>query len=216
MGEPPTYDLLRPRRALLGALAALVVAAALSACGTSTSTSVSPQSTEASLLRESDISRFPAGSVERAFFEYWSSLQFRSWAEVAAYYDPRFRAFVGTANVIAAKKLNASTYPLLDPKIVRVSNSNGDTTVSYTLRLPEGTKELDSITWRKENGNWQIIYDSHLDSDLSQLFQNRVEIETNGSVASDKPPSAKAAKAAEEGAELQARFLQQELKKRTP
>ena len=201
------------RRVALAVLVAAISVAAIPACGTSTS-DPSPSVAPDNLLTPSDLSQYPAGSLKNVFLNYWSDLQFRSWANAVAYYDPAFRDFVGTATVIGAKKLNGTTYPLLKPTIVRTGASNGETTIYYTLRLPDGTKELNSMTWRKEGGNWQILYDSRLDAELAQVEQNRVEIEKNGSLPTDpnQGPSPAAAKAGSEASELQAHFRQQELK----
>jgi len=200
------------RRAALAFLIGLIVALALSACGSSTSQRVSSGSEPNNILTPAELTNYPAGSVQNAFVNFWSGLQFRSWADAAAFYDPSFRDFIGTASLIGAKKQNGPTYPLLKPAIVRVGESNGETTVYYTLRLADGTKELNSMTWRNEDGNWQIVYDSRLDSELAQLEQNRVEIEKNGSLPEvGESASPAAAKAGNEASQLQARFRQQEL-----
>jgi hypothetical protein len=197
----------------LVALGALIAALIFSACGSSSSESAASAEPN-NLLAPSELTHFPPGSVQRAFLNFWSDLQFQSWADAVAYYDPGFRDFVGTAAVIGAKKLNGSNYPLLKPEIARVGNGRGETTVYYTLRLADGSKELASVTWRKEGGNWQIVYDSRLNSELAQLEQDRVEIEKNGSLPTDpnQPPSPAAARAANGASELQARFRQQDLR----
>ena len=189
-----------------------------SGCGTSSPPPPSSSQQAANLLQASDLSRHPAGSVERNFLEYWSSLQFQSWADVAAYYDPRFRDYVGTALVIGAKKLNGSLYPLLDPKIVRATSEDGETTLNYTLQMADGSRELNSITWRRDDGNWQIVYDSRLDAELQQLAQNRAEIDRVGALPTDpsQPASPRAVRAGSEAAQLQARFLQEELETEAP
>ncbi len=193
-------------------MAALMFAVAVSACGSSDS---QPEISSApdNLLKPAQISEYPQGSVEQAFLEFWSSLQFQSWAEAASYYHPEFRDFVGTASVIGAKKLNGSTYPLLKPVIARVGEHDGETTIFYALRLPDGSKELNSITWRRNDGSWQIIYDSRLDPELHQFAQNQVELEENGSLSTDpsEGPSAQAAKAGINAANLQAEFRAREL-----
>ena len=166
---------------------------------------------EPSLLSEAELSKYPEGSVEQAFFEYWSNLQYQSWADVAAYYDPRFRDYIGTSKVIGAKKLGASSYPLLKPKVVRVSSAHGTTTIYYTLVLPEGTKELGSITWRKDGGNWEIIYDSRLDAELSQAASALAEAKTGSIPTEATPASPEALRAGKEAEQLQAQFLQEEL-----
>jgi len=152
--------------------------------------------------------------VQQAFLSFWSDLQFRSWADAAAYYEPAFRQFVGTLKIIGAKRINSSSYPLLKPEIQRIGTRTGETTVYYAVRLPEGTKELDSITWRRQGGNWQISYDSRLDTELNQLEENRVETEKHGKLPTNpEKVSSAATKAGNEGAELQARYGQRALKK---
>lgn len=158
--------------------------------------------------------KFPPRSVERAFIEYWSDLQFQAWAGVVSYFDPTFREFVGTADIIAGKKLNASSYPELKPEEVEVRDGpESTTTVYYSLRFLDGTKELDSTTWRKVDGNWQIIYESRLDAELSQHAANEAEIGLNGVLPTDpnQTLSPAATRADNAAGQLQARFLQQEL-----
>lgn len=196
----------------------LAVVALAAGCGSSSSPSPTPASgAEDQLLTAAEIRKEPAGSVERSFLDYWSSLQFRSWADAAAYYHPRFRDFVGTASVIGAKKLNSSIYPLVKPEIVRIESAGGDATISYTLALPEGIKELDSITWRKSGGSWQIIYDSRLDAELGQLATSQAEVKDSGTLPSGSTPlSPEAVRAGNVAEEKQARFLQEELKTKSP
>lgn len=149
--------------------------------------------------------------MKHAFLEYWSALQFQSWAEVASYYNPSFRAFVGTASIIGAKKVNAPSYPDLKPSIVGFTRRRGLTTIKYTLQFIDGTKELTSVSWRKVGGNWQIVYDSRLDAELSQYAENRVEIEQNGVLPTEADQiSPEAIQAGSVAAQSQAHFLRQE------
>ena len=113
--------------------------------------------------------------------------------------------------MIAAKKINTTSFPLLKPTIVKVNTSRGDTTVYYTLRLQDGTKELASMAWRREGGNWQIIYDSRLDAELAQLAQDQV-LAKDGSLTTTParlPPAA--VRAGDAAAQVQAHFLQEAL-----
>ncbi len=148
--------------------------------------------------------------------EFWSDLQYQSWPNVVAYYDPHFRAYVGTTNLVGAKKLSASSFPRLKPQIVRVSTSRGETTVYYTLRLEDGSKELASSTWRQEGGNWQIIYESRLDAELSQLAQNQVMAKSGSTPSASSHPTPAAVRAGNAAAQVQAHFLQDELKTTPP
>lgn len=187
----------------------MILAIGVSACGSSEpAASLAPNN----VLETADITRYPQGSVERAFTEFWSGLQFRSWADVASFYDPAFRDAVGTAVVIGAKKVEAPSYPMLKPSIVRLKESPEETTLYYAVRLPDGRKDLSSITWRENDGNWQIVYDSRLDPELSQLAQNRVELKTAGVLPAEASDvSAQALRAADAAGRIQARFLEQEL-----
>jgi hypothetical protein len=193
-------------------LTALAVAATVSACGTSASgpsTTLAPSN----LVDHAELVKYPDGSVDRTFLEYWSNLQFHSWADVAAYYDPSFRDFIGTTKVINAKKVGATFYPFLKPEIIRVSSSRGVTTVYYSVRLEDGSKELASISWRKVGGNWQIVYDSRLDAELGQLAQEKTQLTEpgTGTAESTQPVSKEALRASKEAAQLQSQFLEHEL-----
>jgi hypothetical protein len=204
-------------RRLLLCLATGVLALLAAGCGSSSTSAPAPAAASENLLSSKEIAKYPPDSVQRSFLNYWSDLQYRSWADAAAYYDPRFRNFVGTASVIGAKKGAASVFPLVKPQIERVNSAGGNTTVYYTLVLPEGTKELDSITWVKKGGNWQIIYDSRLDSELGQLATNQAEVKKTGSVPTGAGPASPEAVRAGKAAESeQARFLQEQLKTSAP
>jgi len=148
--------------------------------------------------------------------EFWSNLQFQSWPNVVANYDPHFRAYVGTTSLIGAKKLSASSFPRLKPQIVRVSTSRGETTVYYTLRLEDGSRELASTTWRQEGGNWQMIYDSRLDAELNQLAQDQVMAKSGSTTPTSARPTPAAVKAGNAAAQVQAHFLQDELRTTPP
>jgi hypothetical protein len=196
---------------------ALAFAVLAVGCGSSSTSAPAPSSSTDNLLSGEEISKEPSGSVERSFLGYWSSLQFRSWADAAAYYDPGFRDYIGTASVIGAKKVSSSVYPLVKPKIERLSSDGANTTIFYTLLLPDGTKELNSITWRKNGGNWQIVYDSRLDTELGQLATNQAEVKKTGALPSGTgPASPEAVRAGKAAEQEQARFLEEELNTNAP
>ena len=201
---------------LIGTAAVSASLLAASGCGGG---SDSNQATEArNLISTKEIETSPAGSPERAFLSFWSDLQYQSWAEAATYYSPALREFIGTAELIGAKKVDASLFPLIKPTVLDATESARDTTVRYSILLPEGTKELGSTTWRKEGGNWEMIYDSRLDPELNQFARNQVEIEEDGALSTDatEAPSAAAAQAGVEASHLQAEFLETALRKEKP
>jgi hypothetical protein len=202
----------RRRRLIVVGAFAIVLCFSLSSCGGDSTTK--PQAY--SVLTASELEKFPAGSAEDAFLGFWSALQFQAWADVASYYAPSFRDFIGIASLIEAKKINGSAYPLLKPVILGTNETENDTrTIDYSLYLPDGTLELASTTWREVDGNWQMIYDSRLDPELNQLAHNRVEISETGTTASSAAelPSVAATRAGNRAARLQAEFLEQELKR---
>jgi hypothetical protein len=183
----------------------------VSACGNS---AAGPTHSEppGNLVSQAEVDGYPKGSLEQAFLEYWSALQYQSWAEVASYYSPSLREFVRAASIIGAKRLNGPSYPTLKPSIAEVARHGDLMTVRYTVWLSGGTKELASVTWRKVGGNWQIVYDSRLDAELNQLAQNRVEMTRNGVLPTDLDEvSPEALRAGDAAAQSQARFVQNNL-----
>jgi hypothetical protein len=189
---------------------AWIVVLGISSCGGGSSSE--PQRAPDNLISQAEVERRADGSVQRAFLGYWSDLQFQSWAEVAAYYEPDFRDAVGTAAIIGGKKVNAPSYPQLKPEIARVRERGEFATINYSLRFIDGSKELASVTWRKLDGAWQLIYDSRLDAELRQYTENRVEIEENGVLPTDPADaSPEARRAGEAATRRQARFVEQAL-----
>lgn len=189
--------------------AAWVVILGISSCGDS---SPDTERVPDNLVSQAEVDRQPDRSVQQTFLEYWSDLQYQSWAEVAAYYEPDFRDVVGTAAIIGAKKVNAPSYPLLKPDLVRVRERDDVTTINYSLRFIDGSKELASVTWRKLDGAWQLVYDSRLDAELKQYAENRVEVEENGVLPTDPAAvSPEARQAGEAAARKQAQFAEQAL-----
>lgn len=196
----------------LALVAALVLVFCLAACGSSSDPPDSSATAPNNVVSQAEAEKQSAGSVERAFLEYWSDLQYQSWAEVAAYYEPDFRDSVGTAAIIGGKKINGSSYPQLKPEIVRVRDKGDFTTINYSLQFIDGTKELASVTWRKRAGSWQLVYDSRLDAELRQFAENRVETELNGTLPTDAADiSPQAARAGGAAAQAQARFIEETL-----
>lgn len=192
--------------ALLAATAATLT---LAACG-NVAEGPTPSDPPGNLVSTAEVRKAPAGGVRHAFLEYWSALQFQAWSEAVSYYDPSFRRSIGTASIIAAKKLNAPSYPLLKPAIATVTSYQGVTTVKYSIWSSTGSKELASVSWRKTGGNWQIVYDSRLDAELSQAAMNRVEMKRVGALPADAGEiSPEAGRAGDKAALDQARYVEE-------
>jgi hypothetical protein len=200
-------------QALLGAVLASL---AFAACGNATD---SPSGTDApnNLITRAEVDKAGRGSVDQAFLEYWSALQFQAWTEAVSYFDPSFRRFVGSAAIVSAKKLNGATYPNLKPKIVGITSHGGLTTLRYYVWLPEGAKELAAATWRKVGGNWQMIDESRLNAELNQFGVNEVEIKRTGTLPTDVSEiSPAAAQAGYELSQRPAQFIGQQLDREGP
>ena len=101
---------------------------------------------------------------------------------------------------------------------MRVTSKGGNATINYTLLTPEGITELDSITWRKVGDNWEIVYDSRLDAELGQDASRQAEVKTSGVPPTGESTqlSPEAVRAADAAEDLQAKFLQKELKTSVP
>jgi hypothetical protein len=199
--------------AVVGVMAILAVASGCGNASEGPATAAPP----GNLVSSSEVDAMPAGGVKQAFLEYWSALQFQAWAEATSFYSEAFRDSIGVAAIIGAKKLNAPSYPQLKPALESVADRGGLTTIKYSLRLVDGTRELSSVAWRKEEGNWQIVYDSRLDAELSQLAQNKVELARAGVLPTDiSQVSPAARRAGEKAAQAQARFVERELSLTSP
>ena len=94
------------RRAIQAALAALITVLALSACGSSEASkpTSSSGSEPGNLITAAELKKFPERTVQQAFLNFWSDLQFRAWPMRRLTSNRRFRRFVGTASVIGAKR----------------------------------------------------------------------------------------------------------------
>lgn len=193
----------------VGVLSAL----GLSACGNSAA-APTPATPPNNLITQAEVAKQPEESVQRAFLQYWSALQFQSWAEAVAFYAPAMRESVGTADIIGGKKVNAPSYPELKPEIISTRNSRGTTTIKYTLQFIDGTRELASISWRQEDGNWFIVFDSRLEAELRQYAENSTELEETGALPTEASAASPAAgKAGAEAARAQPESVQAEFER---
>ena len=69
---------------------------------------------------------------------------------------------------------------------------------------PAGELTLSSTSWRRENGQWVIVYDSNLDGALRGWPQSRMQQTT---APSAKDPSAKALEAGLTASEAQSGYV---------
>jgi hypothetical protein len=194
---------LAPRSRVLASLAVtgILTAAATAGCGGS-SDSKQPTTTAPRqvLVGAKDLRRFKRGSVQRAMLDYWSSLQFHAWPQAISFLDPRLRDLLGTERLSRALEAGAGAFQATAPQIVSVQTRGRITTIQYRLRA-EGGDRLESSSWRREGGDWAIVFDSGLNPVL------RVYAQTSIDGNSAAKPSKRAARAAQAVGGLQARFL---------
>ena len=179
---------MRRRAATAGMVAG--VAAVLAACGGSASqtTGSNPDDVLKSnpavkrvLVTPAQISRYPAGSVQRAFFEYWSTLQFQSWLEAVDFYTPGLRRTIGTARLVEGLKVGAPFFRGTRPLLIFVTRRGGQAIVRYVIRDPTFGVVPRSISFRRVRGRWEIVFDSALDALLQTSA--RTEAQAEGTAA---------------------------------
>jgi len=165
-----------------------------------------PQPVSATVLTAKDLAHYKAGSVERAFSEYWSALQFEAWRTAASYYEPTLRTYIGDDLLLPALEGQAGIFLSNRPVISQVEHLNGETLVKYILRDTGKNETTRSMAWRRVQGKWRIVYDAFLDRALAESRQLEVQAQVDP-VA--QKPSPEALRAAGQARRLQSKFWAQ-------
>src|SRR4051794_19666282 len=186
-------------RLLSAALASLLLAVV--GCGGSNDDK-SPELPKQQLIGSKQENRSPAGSPQRALMEYWAALQYKAWAQALSFYDPKLRDYVGSGRVVSALSAQTSAYQISAPNPVREVKRGALSTVYY--KLTSDPRNLESVSWRRIGGRWRIYYNSALDDTL------RANAALNVDGPDKEKPSARAARAGNHAASLQAQFVQRE------
>lgn len=202
---------------LLGGLALVASVLVLGACGGSaddearqvqtTSVIAKNDPVREFMVTEAEIDKAPRGSVERAFLQYWSDLQFQAWAVAARTYEPGLRRFLGVDILIRALSNQGPTYLSTRPDIVSAKTS-GDRAVIRYFRIGNRGATPTSISWiRGDSGRWLITYDALLDQALADSRQ----LETQQAIdpVSQKPIPA-AVRAGNKARKLQSQYVAQQ------
>ena len=157
------------------------------------------------LLPKDGIEKMRVGSVERAFAEYWASLQFQAWPSAIAAYSPQLRDRLGGEGRLSEVfKSQASYYRSAQPRVVRSTSDRGLTTVQYVVTGSDGDRVPRSVIFRRVDGGWEIVFDSYLDQalagDVQTVTQQAIDPKAD-------EPSRTAVKAGEGASRLQSRWL---------
>ena len=164
-----------------------------------------PEQDAIALLPDREITRLRAGSVERAFAEYWAALQFQAWPAAIGSYAPTLRQQLGgEARLAETLKAQASYFRTAKPRVLRSTSDRGLTTVQYVIADSQGAEVPRSVMFRRAGNQWEIVYDSFLDQALASYVQARTQAEIDPTA---DEPSTRAQRAGQNAARLQSRWL---------
>lgn len=206
---------MRPLRPL-SALAVTSCVTILAACGGSASKvgeqlakhSISPKVSPvpAAVVSNAEIAATPVSSPQRAFLNMWSELQWQSWTEAIAHYQPGLVRAIGAARMLQALAFEASLYRTSKPVLHGQTRRHGLVTIRYTLAGAKALVVPSSITWQREAGHWVVYYDPSLDNILRSWAQAQQTSSAPGASA-----SAQVLAAGVKATELQSRYLSRRL-----
>ncbi|HEX8156207.1 MAG TPA: hypothetical protein VF526_02375 [Solirubrobacteraceae bacterium] len=151
-----------------------------------------------------DLRRVPTGSVQRAFYEYWSAMENEEWSVALDYFPPATRRRLKPGLLVVALRIETQT-PLVKPLIRSVRRTGpNQASVRYYVRRTNGSLRPTSMTWRRSGGRWYIAYCSTLDDSYSSAVQEEVQTTIDPKA---KTPSKEALRAAAEARRAQAALL---------
>lgn len=189
-----------PRRRL-AALATVAALLALTGCGGSsdvdtqvvTESIVDPGDLPDVVIDQEDLDRFDPGSVERAFLNYSEALQFGDVAAALEFYDPGLLRAVGERNVTAGLRFGSPIYRSRKPGIFETSETEGGIeTIRYLLQDLSGQRSPYSISWRKRDGEWVIVFNAYLGDSMKTVVQAREQAALDPSAQAVSPEAERA------------------------
>lgn len=176
----------RALRTTISTLAFSLAAAYLSACGGSSADDEARQLNSASIIAknepvrrfmvsEQSIARAPAGSVKRAFLQYWSDLQFQAWRTASQSYAPGLRDAIGDDVLIRALANQGPSYLASKPVISSIKVSGDRALIRYFRVKPDGATPASAEWMQTRDRSWVISFDPLLDPAVAQLRQLEVQ-----------------------------------------
>lgn len=123
------------------------------------------------LVSRAAIEKAPRGSVQRAFLQYWSDLQFQAYDAASFAYEPGLRRLIGDDVLIRALASQGASYRSSRPDIVS-STTNGDRAQVRYFRIGAQDTTPTSSSWTRDGtGRWLITYNPPLDQALADIRQ---------------------------------------------
>lgn len=130
---------------------------------------------ERRLVSSRDLREARRGSVQRAFYDYWSALENEEWSVALDYFPSETQRRLKRDTLVAALRVEAQT-PLVKPLIRGVRPARADqTSVRFFVRRSTGELRPTSMSWRLRGGRWYIAYSSTLDDSYSTAVQQEVQ-----------------------------------------
>jgi hypothetical protein len=153
------------------------------------------------LVGTADVRNTKAGSVQRAFLEYWSAIENEEWPIALTYFLPSIQRALKPARLMSALH-NEAQQPPVKPLIRSVRTARGgQTSVRYFVRRADGRLRATSMIWRHAGDLWFIVYSSTLDDSYRAAVQAVVQGEVDPNAVK---PSKQALEAAGRAANAQA------------
>ena len=127
------------------------------------------------IIRPNQIDQQPAGSVRRAFLEYWGFLQHQAVSDAVDMIDPGLVAHIGAEQIAEAFKAQAPYFRSVKPEITDVRSADGTSTVFYEVKDIQGVETPRSVRWRQIGGAWTVIYDAFIDVAIRDAVQSATQ-----------------------------------------
>lgn len=127
-------------------------------------------------VSRSQVTRLPAGTVERAFFRHWHTMQRHAGEAAARGFEPGLRRFVGMDLLGPALLRAGGTYRSARPRIASVRGGEAEALVVYD-RITADAATRESMTFSRDpTGSWLIRHDPLLDQPLAEAAEHAVQV----------------------------------------
>ena len=156
------------------------------------------------LVTRAEVDRTKPNSPDRAFLNYWSTLQFSSWVEALSYFDRELVRSIGAPLLLEALKSQQLAFRLAKPLIVRTYARQGKWVIRYLLRGIDDKVQPSAIQWQRTGSGWRIYYFPELDNMLRTAAQGRVQTDVDPLAPT---PSKRAIRAGAEAARRQSAYI---------
>ncbi len=140
--------------------------------------------------------KYPAGSVQRAFVNFWSQMSYNAWGPAVGAFEPGLVKLVGSDLLVdALRTIQTQSHPVR-PLIRGVEHSGNQATVFYFIRISTGALLPTSTSFARHGTQWQIYYMASLDDALGLAAQQRAQARINAASTTPAGPAIAAGAAA--------------------